>query len=370
MAAGTAAGVGAGRAVEITFETFERVLWPLMLGRGVPSAEDAKAPLAETHPSKDLLDKVRRAPVKASLVFREIVSYIKGSSLALDAEGGRLSRAAYLALGKKMAPSFEKVDRGGGAAGSGGGSGSGAGGGGDGDGAFSGAGGVGREYVYELYLKYEAWKEAFGAYDVLDACFHIYRGLRAGGYRGPPLDEIYVDEVQDFTQAELRLFLEVARDKNRLFFTGDTCQTIARGVGFRFEDLKSMFYELGEQQRLELSRRGLRAEDVAKQTLVRVPKVNQLSVNYRTHVRGARGRTRAACFALPGAAASLPRPPPCATGRASLAPPPLLRSQGDGVCALLAVAERHPRRGIADRAAPARALSAQRRRAREGRRPL
>ena len=36
---------------------------------------------------------------------------------------------------------------------------------------------------------------------------------------------------------------QVCADKNALFFTGDTCQTIARGVGFRFEDLTTMFYQ-------------------------------------------------------------------------------------------------------------------------------
>ena len=64
---------------------------------------------------------------------------------------------------------------------------------------------VGRELVYDLYLYYEGWKEAFGAYDVMDACHAIYAALREqGGYCGPRIDEVYVDEVQDFTQAELR----------------------------------------------------------------------------------------------------------------------------------------------------------------------
>ncbi|KOO22984.1 lupus brain antigen 1-like protein [Chrysochromulina tobinii] len=226
------------------------------------------------HASKDLQEKVRRAPVKASLVFREIVSYIKGSSQALDCAGGRLSRAQYGAIGKKMAPAFEKMDEGT----SGGG-----GGGGGGSSSSGSSAGVGRDLVYDLYLKYEAWKESIGAYDVMDACFAIYTALRAEGYRGPRLDEIYVDEVQDFTQAEIRLFLEVCVDKNALFFTGDTCQTIARGVGFRFEDLTTMFFQLGEQQRKELSARGLRPDDMPKRALVQVPRVNQLSVNYRTH---------------------------------------------------------------------------------------
>ena len=47
-------------------------------------------------------------------------------------------------------------------------------------------------------------------------------------------------QVQDFTQTQLRLFLLVAADPNSLFLTGDTCQTIARGVGFRFEELQTM----------------------------------------------------------------------------------------------------------------------------------
>lgn len=39
----------------------------------------------------------------------------------------------------------------------------------------------------------------------------------------------------------------MAHDKNGLFFTGDTCQTIARGVGFRFEELTTMFWDLAER---------------------------------------------------------------------------------------------------------------------------
>lgn len=40
--------------------------------------------------------------MKASVVFREIVSYIKGSAQALDSPGGRLSREEYLLLGRKV----------------------------------------------------------------------------------------------------------------------------------------------------------------------------------------------------------------------------------------------------------------------------
>ena len=71
--------------------------------------------------------------------------------------------------------------------------------------------------MYKLFVKYEAWKAAFGLYDVMDACYHIHSAMAAeGGYGGPRIDEVFVDEVQDFTQAELRLFL--ALDPHRGFF--------------------------------------------------------------------------------------------------------------------------------------------------------
>ena len=154
---------------------------------------------------------VEKSSFKASMVFREICSYIKGSSEALDEPPGYLPKDKYLGLGRKVAPSFEKIS-------------------GEDVGQSS------RSKVYDLFKQYEEWKAAFQAYDVMDAVHHIYRALQREGYRGDPIHEVYVDEVQDFTQAELRLFLEVCQNKNGLFLTGDTCQTIARGVGFRFEE--------------------------------------------------------------------------------------------------------------------------------------
>ena len=146
-----------------------------------------------------------------------------------------------------------------------------------GDGGASG----GRVEAYDLYEKYEKWKDAIGAYDIMDVAGHLFAALSAHGYRGPRVDEIYVDEVQDFTQAELRLFILVCADKNALFLTGDTCQTIARGVGFRFEELRTMFHELACSQSDRILACGKRLADVPRAELVRVPEVNKLSVNYR-----------------------------------------------------------------------------------------
>ena len=58
-----------------------------------------------------------------------------------------------------------------------------------------------------------------------------------------PFDSCFVDEVQDFTQAELFLLAKLSRDPNNLMLAGDTAQSIAVGVGFRFVDVRQIFYE-------------------------------------------------------------------------------------------------------------------------------
>eukprot|EP00966_Prymnesium_polylepis_P288310 6659469-Prymnesium_polylepis.2 len=128
---------------------------------------------------------VERSSFKASMVFREICSYIKGSSEALDEQHGYLSKEKYLGLGRKIAPSFEKVSAE--------------------DDHES-----GRGKVYELFRQYEEWKAAFEAYDVMDAVFHIYAELKRKGYQGDPIHEIYVDEV--------RLMGSVSRESGRATF--------------------------------------------------------------------------------------------------------------------------------------------------------
>ena len=114
------------------------------------------------------------------------------------------------------------------------------------------------------------------------------------------IGRLSVDEVQDFSQAELRLLLSLCPDKNKVFLAGDTCQTIARGVGFRFEDLRSLFYAESQAEKAgaALSPKAVvgakgasgGAMAAARRPDTQVPPVLQLSTNYRTHdgiLRGA-----------------------------------------------------------------------------------
>lgn len=115
--------------------------------------------------------------------------------------------------------------------------------------------------IYEVFILYEAWKNSKGAYDFQDVVNNILNSLRFKNYSGAPLHFMMVDEVQDLTHATLTLLLKVT--DHSLFFAGDTAQTIAKGVGFRFCDLRSLFHDPSLSHR--------------------APAVRQLTVNFRSH---------------------------------------------------------------------------------------
>ena len=91
---------------------------------------------------------------------------------------------------------------------------------------------------------------------------HSLDGMEAEGSTLLPIDSLFVDEVQDFTQAELYILAKLCRDPNSLFLAGDTAQSIAVGVDFRFTDVRQIFYN---------SFGGIE------------PELLQLSHNYRSH---------------------------------------------------------------------------------------
>lgn len=70
--------------------------------------------------------------------------------------------------------------------------------------------------VYALFQRYERLRVQRRLFDNMDLVSHIHRALRAQGYRGVPVHDLYRDEVQDFTQAELLMDLRYlsAADQN------------------------------------------------------------------------------------------------------------------------------------------------------------
>jgi hypothetical protein len=186
-----------------------------------------------------------KAPVKMQddkidplLVWMEIKSFIKGSREAVLKEEGHLTREEYEDLGKKMAPNYEGN----------------------------------REDIYEifeLYKKYVHHHTEENVFDESDLNHNIHSRLNDMEDLPWSIHSIYIDEVQDFTQAELSILLRICRNPNDLFLTGDTAQSIMRGIAFRFGDVKSLFYHASKQ--------------APKSKKLQVPRVDELTINFRSH---------------------------------------------------------------------------------------
>lgn len=171
------------------------------------------------------------------LVWMEIQSFIKGSEKALR-KGSPLLREEYKSFGNRMAPNF--ADH--------------------------------RDKIYDVFTHYRDYcqNQRHGSvlFDECDLVQNLHR--RLGDVKDVPwtIHSLYIDEVQDFTQAELALLIHCCRDPNSIFFTGDTAQSIMRGIAFRFQDLRSSFYRINQSV-----------------PAVKVPQEPyQLTINFRSHV--------------------------------------------------------------------------------------
>lgn len=77
----------------------------------------------------------------------------------------------------------------------------------------------------------------------MDLVNHILKSGKSYWNSGEiKMDYLMVDEVQDLTPKTLQLFIRLTQQK--VFFAGDTAQTIAKGVGACFSDLTQQFAEL------------------------------------------------------------------------------------------------------------------------------
>ena len=202
---------------EITYSTFNTKMWNTLIKR------------AKVQDNKTL---------RPSLVWKEIKSFIKGTWQAVLNEDGYLTEEEYVKkIGKKQAPDFADQDR---------------------------------RQIYEMAQTY---KELLNQNRENDECDRVRtlcnRFLYLQGRDLLPIlgavDEIYVDEVQDFTQAEIALLTLSCRRPQNMFLTGDTAQAVTKGISFRFEDLRQLFLQLPLKTRLQ-------------------PKpAYQLTENYRSH---------------------------------------------------------------------------------------
>ncbi|XP_074055410.1 TPR and ankyrin repeat-containing protein 1 isoform X3 [Macrotis lagotis] len=173
-----------------------------------------------------------------ALVWKEIKSFLKGSFEALSCPQGKLTEEAYQKLGRKRSPNF-KEDRG---------------------------------EIYALFCLYQRIRSQKGYFDEEDVLYNLSQRLSKLHALPWSIHELYGDEIQDFTQAELTLLMRCINDPNAMFLTGDTAQSIMKGVAFRFSDLRSLFHYASKN-----------CVD-KKRCPVRKPKrIYQLYQNYRSH---------------------------------------------------------------------------------------
>ncbi|MFW6138137.1 MAG: UvrD-helicase domain-containing protein [Spirochaetota bacterium] len=143
----------------------------------------------------------------ACFILREIQKIIDKKANSFSSP--LLSFDEYLMLGKKRAPNFI----------------------------------YDRKDLYSIAEYYQARLEKEGLWDEIDLTRKAIRLLEHSP-EGFVYDFIACDEVQDFSDVQLSLVFRIAGSARNLFFAGDTKQII-NPSGFRWEEVKSRFYERG-----------------------------------------------------------------------------------------------------------------------------
>ncbi|GAY56593.1 hypothetical protein CUMW_173100 [Citrus unshiu] len=180
-----------------------------------------------------------------SRVFTEIISYIKGGLQSIDIIDGKLNREDYVNLSETRISTLSRQLR---------------------------------EKIYDIFENYEQMKLRNVDFDLADLVNHLHHRLKEGSYKGDKFHFVYIDEVQDLTMSQIALFKYVCRNIEEGFvFSGDTAQTIARGIDFRFQDIRSLFYK---KFVLESRNNG----DRGRQEKGQLSDIFSLSQNFRTHV--------------------------------------------------------------------------------------
>ncbi|XP_012845864.1 PREDICTED: uncharacterized protein LOC105965862 [Erythranthe guttata] len=137
-----------------------------------------------------------------------------------------------------------------------------------------------RDAIYDIFDDNEQMKVERGEFDLADFVIDIHLRLKNEDLMGDKMDFVYIDEVQDLTMRQISLFRFICKNVDEGFvFCGDTAQTIARGIDFRFEDIRSLFYNeffMKSSRICEPSASGRREKEVISDTFC-------LSQNFRTH---------------------------------------------------------------------------------------
>eukprot|EP00930_Biecheleria_cincta_P071140 TRINITY_DN58675_c0_g1_i1.p1 TRINITY_DN58675_c0_g1~~TRINITY_DN58675_c0_g1_i1.p1 ORF type:complete len:1058 (-),score=173.50 TRINITY_DN58675_c0_g1_i1:88-2985(-) len=102
--------------------------------------------------------------------------------------------------------------------------------------------GVEQKAVFTMFTHYRTLKARFGELDDIDVAAAVQR---QASHASRSVEEVYIDEAQDFAPAELTVLMAFHRNRDGLTVAGDTCQTINPGSAFSFQDIVGAFYKQG-----------------------------------------------------------------------------------------------------------------------------
>jgi tetratricopeptide (TPR) repeat protein/Txe/YoeB family toxin of Txe-Axe toxin-antitoxin module len=164
---------------------------------------------------KKIYDRMPRKHKHSSiLVWNEIRGIIKGSQLSTDIK--LLSKEEYQDLGGKRSQFFSQHDR---------------------------------SEIYDYYASlYQRKLQENQRFDEIDLAREVIKLIQQG--KSNPYELIVCDEVQDFTELQLKMLIDLSTSNSHLFFAGDINQIISPS-GFRWEDLRSIFFHNNQESVLK-----------------------------------------------------------------------------------------------------------------------
>ena len=146
--------------------------------------------------------------------FKETRTVIEGSLDALRSDAGTLSRSEYVSGSVDLGDSLYKKDP------------------------------DARAALYSAYENYRELKRHSRRFDPAEPVRNIIRRIKMSGIPGlRPFGAFLVDEVQDLLPVQVALLRYFCPNLSGFVFAGDTAQTIVKGVEFRFESIRRLFYE-------------------------------------------------------------------------------------------------------------------------------
>ncbi|MBZ4663751.1 MAG: hypothetical protein JG776_1466 [Caloramator sp.] len=81
-----------------------------------------------------------------------------------------------------------------------------------------------KNYIYDLSLKYQAWLDENGYYDENDLAILVLKKIKNNEIE--KYDYILVDEIQDLTELQILMLIELLKDKSNIFLGGDVHQIV------------------------------------------------------------------------------------------------------------------------------------------------